>query len=164
MLSTFLGLFSACLLPTITLLVNGMTASGRSVHAIERLDAELRAAMDALLFMFGNTALAFAALLTLSIHPPSLLLERVPLLTAEVLPRLGQAVVVLTVAAIVVRAGQIPGILRRALASRKEIAVEEAKRKLAEQVPDSGAIRTMFLTDPEFGRSLSLDDLKGREH
>ena len=32
---TFLGLFSASVLPTISLIIGGMTASGRSVQALE---------------------------------------------------------------------------------------------------------------------------------
>lgn len=162
MLVTFLGLFSASLLPTITLLVNGMTASGRSVQAIENLDTEIRAAMDALLFMFGCIAIAFAGLMALSIESPRVL-KQLPLLTSEVLPRGGQAVVVSGVIAIVARAGQIPAILRRALAMRKEIAIEEARRKLMDKAPDAAAIRASFSNHPDFGKVVTLDELHKSE-
>jgi hypothetical protein len=162
MLATFLGLFSASLLPTITILVNGMTGSGRSVQAIENLDREIRDAMDALLFMFGCTAVAFLSLMSLSITPFSLL-NRVPLLTSEVLPRLGQAIVVLAVAAIITRAGQIPAILRRTLTMRKDIAVEEARRKIIEKAPDALAVRASFATHPDFGKVVPLKQMEERE-
>ncbi len=162
MLVTFLGLFSASLLPTITLLVNGMTASGRSVHSIEKLDTEIRLAMDALFLMFGCTAIAFAGLMALSVEPPSILVK-VPYLTTEILPRAGAAIVVAAVSAIIARAGQIPAILRRALAMRKEIAVEEARRKLLEKAPDASSIRASFASHPDFGKVIPLEDVPGRE-
>jgi hypothetical protein len=158
-LVTFAGLFGASLLPTITLLVNGMTANGRSVYAIEKLDIEIGEAMDALLRMFGWTAIAFGGLVTLSISPPSLW-QKVPLLTFEILPRAGQGLVGLAVAAIVISAGQIPAILRRTLAMRKEIAIDEARRKLAESVPDRAAVRAAFPSHPEFGKVVKLDNSK----
>lgn len=162
MLATFLGLFSASLLPTITLLVNGMTAGGRSVHAIEKLDFEIGAAMDALLFIFGCTAVAFAGLMALSIDPPALL-RTVSLLTSEILPRGGQGIVLLSIAAIVGRAGQIPAILRRTLSMRKDIAIEEARKQLTDNVPDAKAIRASFITHPSFGKTVRLDEQKEQE-
>lgn len=162
MLVTFLGLFSASLLPTITLLVNGMTASGRSVHAIEKLDAEIRAAMDALFLLFGCTAVAFGGLMSLAISPPAIF-HYVPYLTVEILPRGGNAVVVAAVAIIIARAGQIPAILRRALAMRREIAVDEARRKLIEKAPDSAKVRASFASHPDFGKSVPIAEPPGRE-
>jgi hypothetical protein len=159
MLVTFLGLLSASLLPTITLLVNGMTASGRSVNSILELDQEIRAALDALLFLFGCTGVAFAALMLLSLPPPEILVK-VPYLTSDVLPRSGQSIVVLFVTAIIVRAGQIPGILRKALETRKQIAVQEARRKLTENAPDAVSIGSAFPTHPDFGKSVRIDELQ----
>lgn len=156
MLVTFLGLFSASLLPTITLLVNGMTASGRSVHAIAKLDVEIRTAMDALLFMFGCTAVAFAGLMSLTISPPSFLCK-FPLLISQVFPRFAQGIIIISVSAIVGRASQIPAILRRALTMRKEIAIDEARRKLKEKTPDTLAIRASFSTHPDFGKDVNSD-------
>lgn len=160
MLVTFLGLFSASILPTITLLVNGMTANGRSVKSILDLDKEIGAALDALLFMFGCTAVAFAGLMAISIQPPQLFAE-VPYLTSEILPRLGQGVVVLSVSAIVARAGQIPAILRRALETRKQIAVQEARRKLSERTPDPESVTAAFPTHPDFGKSINIEERLG---
>jgi len=157
MLVTFLGLFSASLLPTITLLINGMTASGRSVHAIEKLDAEIRDAIDALLFIFGCIALAFAGLMALSFTFPDFS-QKYPLLINQVLPRAEQSVVVTSVLSIIGRAGQIPAILRRALAMRKEIAINEARRKLKDQAPDGASVRASFATHPDFGKTVILNE------
>jgi hypothetical protein len=161
MLVTFLGLVSASILPTISLLVNSMTASGRSVQAVNRLEVELQAAMDALFLLFGCVAVAVGALVALTTEPPGLLIH-VPYLTSEIFPRLGQCVVVTALVTILLRVGQIPGILRRSLSIRHEIAVDEAKRELAEKVPDGPAIRKAFSNNPDFGKTVNLEEIEGR--
>jgi hypothetical protein len=157
MLVTFLGLFSASLLPTITLLVNGMTANGRSVHAIEKLDTEIRTAMDAILFIFGCTAVTFSGFMALTISPPAFFCK-IPFLPHQILPRFFQGIIVVSVSAIVGRASQIPAILRRALTMRKEIAIDEARRKLKEKAPDTLAVRASFSTHPDFGKEIRNDE------
>ena len=161
-LATFLGLISASILPTISLLINSMTASGRSVSGIDRLLSELEAAIDALLFLFGCTGVALAALLALALDPPVLLMK-VPYLTSQVLPRLGQAILIGAASMIVWRVGQIPAILRRSLKVRHEIAVDEARRKLGDKSPQPGAMRQAFATHPDFGKVVPLQDIQGRE-
>ena len=89
MLVTFLGLVSASILPTVSLLVNSMTASGRSVEAINKLEAELQSAIDALFLLFGCVGIVIGALVALS-TPPPWPLTAVPFLTTEALPRVGQ--------------------------------------------------------------------------
>lgn len=159
---TFLGLISASILPTISLLLGSMTASGRSVLAINKLQAQLEAALDALFFLFGCAAIAVASLVALSLPPPAIL-TRVPYLTSEILPRAGQMMLVTATAMIVLRAGQIPGILRQSLRVRHEIAVAEARLKTAENAPNSDDVRKAFSTHPDFGKVVSVDELKGRE-
>jgi hypothetical protein len=159
LLITFLGLISASILPTISLLVNTMAAGGRSVSAINKLEAELKAAMDALFLLFGCVAVAVGALVALAVNAPGIL-NRVPYLVTEVGPRFGQALVVSSVFVILMRAGQIPAILRRSLATRHEIAVVEARRQLEENAPASGAMRQAFPTHPEFGKDVTLEELK----
>jgi hypothetical protein len=161
-LTTFLGFLSAGLLPTITLLINNMTASGRSVQAIERLERELQAAIDALFLLFGCVALSIGALVSLAI-PPATFMTKVPYLTTEILPRIGQALVVGPTALVVWRAGRIPGIMRRALEIRREIAVDEARRKVIENAPTSDTARQGFATAEDFGRPVSLQDLATRK-
>ena len=162
MLITFLGLFSASILPTVSLLVNSMTTGGRSIHSIQKLESELQAAMDALFLLFGCIAVAVGALIALAISPP-VMLTRVPYLTTEVLPRIGQALVVCAASTIVLRAGQIPAILRRSLAVRYEIALTEARRKLADNAPEPGATRQAFPNHPDFGKVVPLQELQGRD-
>jgi hypothetical protein len=160
MLAIFLGLVSASLLPTISLLVNSMSASGRSVKAIDELNGELEAAMDALFLLFGCVAVVVGALVALSTPPPSLL-KYMPWLSSEGLPRLGQAIVIVATLVTILRAGQIPGILRRSLQIRHKIAVDEARRKTFERAPTPEKARTAFGTHPEFGKEVRLEDLKG---
>src|SRR3546814_14248687 len=66
LLVTFLGLVAASILPTISLLVNSMTASGRSVKAVDELEHELQSAMDALFMLFGCVGIAVVALVSLA--------------------------------------------------------------------------------------------------
>ena len=162
MLVTFLGLVSASVLPTISLLVNSMTSNSRSVHAINRLEAELQAAMDALFLLFGCVAVAVGALVALATPPPPFL-TRLPYVTTEVLPRLGQMFVVVPVVMIMLRAGQIPGILRRTLKVRHEIAIEEARKKLGDKAPAAEKVREAFANHPDFGKSVTLEEISKRE-
>lgn len=161
-LTTFLGLISASILPTISLLVNSMTASGRSVQSINRLENELEAAMDALFLLFGCVGVAVAALVALTIQPATFLVE-IPYLTTEFLPRCGQAFVVGATTLMLLRIGQIPGILRRSLQIRRDIAVEEARNKLEKNAPESGSMRKSYASHDEFGKVVSLQDLQGQE-
>jgi hypothetical protein len=133
-----------------------MTASGRSVKALDDLKAELSAAIDALFLLFGLVVICICALISLAIPTPNLL-AHIPYVPAS-LQRMGQSIVVLTVILLVSRAGQIPGILRRALDMRHKIAVDEARRKTLERAPDSAAIKNAFPTHPDFGRTVNFFD------
>jgi hypothetical protein len=139
-----------------------MTTSGRSVYAINKLEEELEAAMDALFFLFGCVGVAFAALVCLSFNPPAFL-NAVPFLTSEILPRLGQTLVVTATGMVIWRAGQIPGILRRSLKVRHEIALNEARSKLESKAPSADDVKKSFPTHPEFAKVVSLQDLPGPE-
>lgn len=163
MLVTFLGLVSASVLPTISLLVSSMTASGRSVLALDELAAELEAAMDAMFLLFGCVAVVVGALVALTIPPPSLL-TKIPYLTSEILPRSGQMVVIAFSAITLLRVGQVPAILRRSLSIRHKIAVDEARRKTLEKAPTSAATKAYFKNHPDFGKTVNLEDVAGREH
>src|SRR3546814_54229 len=133
--SDLLGLVAASILPTISLLVNSMTASGRSVKAVDELEHELQSAMDALFMLFGCVGIAVVALVSLATQPAAIL-TRIPYLTSEILPRLGQTVVVGASAITLMRIGTIPAILRRSLSVRHRIAIDEARRKTLEKAPE----------------------------
>lgn len=161
LLVTFLGLVSASILPTISLILGSMTASGRSVKALDELQAELTAAMDSLFLLFGLVGVSVIALLSLAIPTPPLL-AHVPHL-ATILERLGQAIVAGAAVLILMRAGQIPGILRRSMNIRHKIAVDEARRKTLESAPDPGAMKEAFPTHPDFGKTVDLEELQRRD-
>ena len=163
MLVTFFGLVSASILPTISLLVNSMTASGRSVKAIDELEQELQAAMDALFLLFGCVGVVVIGLVSLATQPADIL-TRVPYLTTDILPRLGQLVVVCASTFTVMRVGMIPGILRRSLSVRHRIALDEARRKTLEKAPDGRATRALFPTHPDFGKAVTFEDISKGAH
>jgi hypothetical protein len=161
MLATFLGMVSASILPTISLLINSMTASGRSVLALNELEAELQAAMDALFLLFGSSAVVVGALVALATPAPEIF-AAAPYLATDVLPRLGQGIVSLFSVLTLLRVGQIPGILRRTLAARHRIAVDEARRTTLENASEAAA-KTSFATHPDFGKQISLEEAQSRD-
>lgn len=161
LLVTFLGLVAASILPTISLILGSMTASGRSVQSIGKLRTELSAAMDALFLLFGLAALAVLCLIALAVPTPAMLGET-PLIPV-VMHRFGQALVVMAATLIVLRAGQIPAILRRSLDIRHDIAEDEARKKTIEAAPRSGEMKATFTTHPDFGKSVSLSELRDQE-
>jgi hypothetical protein len=157
LLVTFLGLISASALPTISLILGSMAANGRSVQALNELQRELSAAMDAMFALFGLGAVAVAILLSLAIPMPGGI-ARIPH-AASILERGGQAALVGCVSLIVTRAGQMPGVLRRSLEIRHKIAVDEARRKTIEAAPHQGEMSKIFASHPEFGATVTLEDL-----
>ena len=162
LLSTFLGLVSASILPSISLILASLTTGGRSVAAIDRLRDELMAATNALLQLLGIVGIVFAAVFTLGVPTPTLL-GRLPLLATEILPRLGQAIVVGGAALIVSRAQLVPAILRRCLRIRHEIAADEARKKTVENAAKVGEAQKFFPRDASFGQSVPLADLTPRD-
>jgi hypothetical protein len=161
-LATFLGLLSAGLLPTVTLLVNSMTSGGRSVQEIERLEHELNAAIDVLFLLFGCVVLSIGALVSLAVQPP-VFLNRVPHLTTEILPRVGQALLVGPTFFVIWKAGTIPAAMRKALEIKREIAVDEARSKINEKALSHEALRQGYATTENFGRSVSVETIKGKK-
>lgn len=163
LLVTFNGLVAASILPTISLLINTMAPDGRSVHAINNLERELRAAMDALFLLLGSTMMVVGALAALATPAPAIF-DHVPYLASEILPRGGQSLAIAFSVLILVRAGQIPGILRRTLSYRHEIAVDKARRATLENAPTPAGTRESFKTHPDFGKKVTLEDLQGNQH
>lgn len=161
LLVTFLGIVAASILPTISLILGSMTASGRSVQSIGKLRTELGAAMDALFLLFGLAALAVLCLIALAVPTPTTLSD-IPLVPVA-MHLIGQALVVMAATLIVLRAGQIPAILRRSLDIRHEIAEDEARKKTIEAAPRSGETKATFTTHPEFGKSVPLSELRNKD-
>lgn len=162
MLVIFLGLVSTSILPTVTLLVNSMSGGGRSVKAVEDLERELTIAMDAMFLLFGCVAIVVAALIALAIPTPWPL-SSWTLLSAEILPRSGQAIVAGATAFVAMRLGQIPAILRKALSIRHRSAVDEAKRSMAENAPAPEQVRSAFKRHPDFGKTVPIKKVTGRK-
>lgn len=162
LLITFLGLVAASVLPTVTLILGAMTSSGRSVKALDELRHESQAGMDALFLLLGCVGVAVVALLSLSLSPLAFL-NVVPFFNDQVLPRVGQALTLMSSTLIVARAGIIPAILRRALNIRHGIAVEEARRKTMENAPGPSEIKKAFATHPDFGKSVDLRSIQSGE-
>ncbi|WP_292223844.1 hypothetical protein [Brevundimonas sp.] len=148
---------AASILPSISLILGSMTAQGRSVHALGQLGDELEAAVDALFLIFGTTALVVMALIALAIPTPAFL---GPPLVSVILERTGQGFVAAATGLILVRSSQIPAILRRSLAIRRQIAIEEAKRQTLAKAPPTHATRSGFPTHPDFGKTVDLKDIQ----
>lgn len=150
-LATFLGLLSAGLLPTVTLLINSMSSTGRSVQEIQQLENELQAAIDVIFLLFGCILISIGALVSLSIKPAAFLVK-IPYLTTEVLPRIGQALVVGPAVFVLWRAGTIPAVMRRALEIKRDIAIDESRKKILDRTPNYDTLREGYATHEDFGR------------
>lgn len=72
-----------------------------------------------------------------------------------------QAAEATLVALVALRSGQIPAILRRAI--RRDIAVDEARRKAIESAPTAEAARQAFSKQEDFGRVVNLSDIENGE-
>ncbi|MCR0980660.1 hypothetical protein NRP21_01195 [Roseomonas pecuniae] len=162
LLVTFVGIISASILPTVTLLVNAMTAGGRSVHSINQLETEMQAAMDALFFILGCALVTLLGLVLLSVKVPEFL-GNLPRPNVGLVPRASQAILLAGASMVILRAGQIPAILRRSLSIRHEIALDEARRKVNDKVPSSDELRRSFANHPDFGKIVPLPNSQLRE-
>lgn len=160
LLTTFLGLVAASILPTISLIVGGMVTGGRSVKSLGELGAELEQTISVLFAIFGLIALAMLVLMTLAIPMPFGAL--VPNSLRPVPAIIGQGFVGFIGVLVVCKSGTVPGAIRRALSLRTDIALDEARRKTVERAGDAAA-KTGFQTKSGFGRITNLDDLKSKD-
>lgn len=158
LLATFLGLLSASILPTISLIVGSMTTNSRSVKAVNDLQTELSTAMDALFALFGLIGVAVLALVAMAIPQPSFINSAS--LFSSGIEMAGQAVILASFSMILLKAGYLPAILRRCLAVRHTISVDEARQKTSDNAPKVGAVKGAFPTHPDFGKTVSLDELR----
>ncbi|QZH74337.1 MAG: hypothetical protein JY451_11680 [Erythrobacter sp.] len=154
---TFLGLFAAGILPTISLLLQGVNSSGKSVYKIDDLQREISEAIDDLFRILGSAGIATFILMTLTIETPVMLNF---LQTESALQRIGNASVAALVVYIVSRAGRIPSIIRRALSIRFEQARFEAKQTTRDAAPGRLEIKSAFPKKEGFGASRSLKEVK----
>lgn len=156
-LTIFLGLVSASILPTVSMMVGTMSGTGRSVAGIDQLNAELRDTIDILVAILGFVLVAVLGLLLGTINLPDM---QVPLLNTrysigldQAFLRLTNLMVGLAIALALSKFGRVPSSFRRALEIRHQIAVEEAKRRIEENAPSNASVSSMFATSPGFGQS-----------
>lgn len=158
LLTTFFGLVAASILPTISLIVGGMTTGSRSVKQLGDLGAELERTVSALFAIFGLIAVAAVALTALAIPMP--FYDRLPPMVQALPSRIGQGLVGVIAVLVVAKSGTVPSAIRRSLALRTEMAVDDARKKTLENADDAKA-NTGFRTKEGFGRITSISDLRG---
>ena len=156
--TTFLGLLSASILPSITLIVGSMSSSGRSVRAISELHDEMVETIGGLWSILKWVAFAVVGLaiagINLPLELPDAILKLHPDYVQSVgrsVPRIGQFIVGLATSMAVWRFLNVPKSLRRSLDLRKHIAIDEARRKIGEKAPNANAVHNMFGTRAGFG-------------
>lgn len=158
-LATFLGLVAASILPTISLIVGGLTPGGRSVKHLKDLADELQRTISALFAIFGMVAAAVATLVLLTIPNP--LIELLPM--GQSIPtRLAQGVIGALAVLTVAKSGTVPGAIRKSLQIRADLAVQDARRRLGEKAI-TAAPPAAFATREGFGRVRSVEDLSRPE-
>lgn len=179
LLTTFMGFFTAGVLPTISILIGSLTASGRSVKALNDVREELRSAISALigLLVIAGTTVASMLLLSLPMTPAPIMLtsgqdqvwlQHLPgvsatalgftLDLAELTNRLGQGLVAGLAILFAVKAMMVPRALYSALDSKHKLAIEEARRAVDERAPKAPEIKKAFSGGSEFGTVVRLDD------
>lgn len=161
MLVTFLGLVSASILPAVSLVIGSLSSSGRSVLKIDELAQELMDAVRTLFAILGLVAAVVALLMLVAIVPE--IGWRLPYAAVDIpdaARRALQSLALLLATAATCKALAIPRILARVLTIKKEIAIHEARRSLAEASPSEAEIRQMFATKEGFGKTVPLDSLR----
>lgn len=160
LLVTFLSLVSASVLPTVSLAIGGMSATGHSVQKISELHQELEGSCRALFSTFGWVAICVALLLTHSILPDlSGAWEfKGTLYTLNDVPRRSvQALVAVCASETLIRAAVIPRVLRAVLLIKRDISVFEARQSLITKAPSDGDMKKIFPKKEGFGTSIILE-------
>ncbi|SNR22917.1 hypothetical protein SAMN06265378_10176 [Paracoccus sediminis] len=161
LLVTFLGLAAASILPTVSLVIGSLSSSGRSVMRIEELARELSQAVRTLFLILALVAVAVVLLMLIAILPD--IAWPIPLAGIEVpdAARRGvQSLALLAATAAAIHALQIPQILGRVLTIKRDIAIHEARKALAETAPSEADIRQMFPKKDGFGQNVPLDRMR----
>ncbi|MTD99923.1 hypothetical protein GIY56_06470 [Paracoccus sp. YIM 132242] len=161
LLVTFLGLVSASILPTVSLVIGSLSSSGRSVMKIDALARELAQAMRTLFSILGLVAGVVALLMVIAIVPDiGWRIPHAPFAIPDALRRALQSLAFLLTVAATLKAAAIPRILARVLAIKKDIAIHEARKALAERSPSDAEIRQMFAKKDGFGKTVPLDSIR----
>lgn len=161
LLVTFLGLVSASILPTVSLVIGSLSSTGRSVMKIEELARELAQAMRTLFSILGLVAGAVALLMAIAIVPEiGFRIPSSPFEVPDAARRGLQSLAFLLTVAATAKAAAIPRILARVLAIKKDIAIHEARRALADKSPSDADIRQMFAKKDGFGKTVPLDGIR----
>lgn len=145
-----LGFVAASILPTVTLLVNGLTSTGRSVMAVNELHCELVGTVRRL---FDVLKLAVGSVLLLLPFPYSELLRTFsigPISVVDPIGKLFSALAVICVVLMVFALREIPAAIYRSLELRKSIAIDEARQRNADRIGQVDA-SVVFHTQEGFG-------------
>lgn len=178
LLTTFMGFFTAGVLPTISILIGSVNAAGRSVKALGEVFTEIKkvvAALFNLLTLAGATVLVML-LMSMPFGPISILVptgstgqwvsylpsttvsaEGATIDLVALANRFGQVVVCALVAFFVFKAFALPAALYAALNSKEQLAVDEARRSLEDKAPKPSDVKKGFGSGIEFGTVVRLD-------
>jgi len=160
MLVTFLGLVAASILPSVSLVIGSLSSSGRSVMKIDELAQELAQAVHTLFSILGLVAVVVVLLMMIAFVPEvGWRLPYSPVEVPDAARRCLQSLALLFAVAATIEAMTIPRILARVLAIRKDIAILEARKSLAEKTPSDADIRQMFPKKDGFGKTVPLDSV-----
>lgn len=179
LLTTFMGFFTAGVLPTISILIGTISAAGRSVKALNDVYEETKTAISALISLLKLAGTTVAVLFLLNIPKAPLLLP-VPAMDdvkwvaylpavsvsplgstldlVELALRMGQGLVCCLAVMFVFKAASLPHSLYAALQSKHGLAVDEARRVLEEKAPKAADIKKAYGGGAEFGTVVRLDE------
>lgn len=145
-----LGFVAASVLPTVTLLVNGLTSTGRSVKSVIDLHDELRSTVNGLFRVLGLAVLTVVLLLPIKFGEFLPSLDAFGMTVQDPLGRLVSAAALATLAILTVALNRVPSAILRSLEIRKNIAIEEARLRNADRISKVDAA-VAFPTKEGFG-------------
>ena len=159
LLVTFLGIISASILPTTSLVVGAISADGRSVFGLRRLFDELRQAVTSLLTILALAGLSVLGLLLHSLPVGKPVYVQLPSLRLDLtalFQQVSQATALYVCAVTAIYALGIYPILSGVLKIKYDIARHSATEHVGKQIPAPDVLKASFKNPEGFGKKRDL--------
>lgn len=159
LLVTFLGIISASILPTTSLVVGAISSDGRSVFGLKSLFDELRQAVAYLLVILALAGLSVISLLLHALPINGSVYISVSSMTlnlTEIFRQVAQATALYVCAVTAIYALGIYRILTRVLKIKYDIARHSAVERVGKQLPTNQVLKTNFKNPDGFGKRRDL--------
>lgn len=161
-----MGLVSASILPTVSLAINGMNGTGRSVLKINELYKDLRESTERLFRTLGWVTFVAISLVIYSIIPVvdwSIQFWFIEWNADNILKRLLQAIIFTSTAIALGEAYLVPKIFHKVLNVKRDIAIYHARQEIRENVPTEAYVKQNFATKDDFGKTVNISQIENEK-